>query len=62
MKLRQGDDLELLFVRAGTGSVEGSRNATLATGDALSLPPGPFVLAGSPGLEILEVTVSAPAR
>jgi mannose-6-phosphate isomerase-like protein (cupin superfamily) len=62
VKLRQGDDLELLFVRAGTGSVEGSRNATLATGDALSLPPGPFVLAGSPGLEILEVTVSAPAR
>ena len=60
VKLREAEDLEFLFVRAGTGSIEGSTNATLATGDALSLPPGPFVLAGAPGLDVLEVTVCRP--
>lgn len=31
----------------------------LAAGDALALPPGPFVLTGSPGLHVLEVTSPA---
>jgi mannose-6-phosphate isomerase-like protein (cupin superfamily) len=59
VKLREADDLEFLFVRAGTGSLDGARNAALETGDALALPPGPCALAGSPGLDVLEVTVSS---
>jgi hypothetical protein len=62
VKLREADDLEFLFVRAGTGSIDGAGKAALATGDALALPPGPFALAGSPGLDILEVTVSGPQQ
>ena len=60
--LWEGDDLEFLFVCAGTGSIAGASNAELATGDALSLPPGPFVLSGSPGLHVLEVTVCRPQQ
>jgi len=52
-------------VASGTGSLEGPRSGTLGSGDALALAPGPFVLAGSPGLRVLEVTASpaaAPTR
>jgi mannose-6-phosphate isomerase-like protein (cupin superfamily) len=57
---REAEDLRFLFVSAGTGSIDGPTMATLAAGDAVTLPPGPFVLTGSPGLRVLEVT--SPAR
>ena len=59
VKLREADDLEFLFVGAGTGSIEGPGGATLTAGDAVALPPGRFVLQGSPGLQVLEVTSPA---
>jgi len=65
VELRTAEDLEFLFVASGTGSLEGPRSGTLGPGDALALAPGPFVLAGSPGLRVLEVTASpaaAPTR
>jgi mannose-6-phosphate isomerase-like protein (cupin superfamily) len=61
VKLREARDLEFLFVRAGAGWIDGAGKADLETGDALALPPGPFALAGSPGLKVLEVTVSSVA-
>jgi mannose-6-phosphate isomerase-like protein (cupin superfamily) len=57
---RDAEDLRFLFVSAGTGSIAGPTRAALAAGDAVTLPPGPFVLTGSPGLRVLEVT--SPAR
>ena len=70
VRVGESDDLEFLFVMAGTGSIEGPARAALAPGDALALPSGSFLLAGSPGLRVLEVTAStapsnpsaAPAR
>jgi hypothetical protein len=59
VQLRPSEDLEFLFVSAGTGSLEGPTEASLAVGDALALPPGPFALHGSPGLQVLEVTSSS---
>jgi quercetin dioxygenase-like cupin family protein len=58
--LREADDLRFLFVSAGTGSIDGMTRATVAAGDAVALPPGPFLLTGSPGLEVFEMT-SPPA-
>jgi mannose-6-phosphate isomerase-like protein (cupin superfamily) len=55
VELHAAEDLEFLFVSAGSGSVDGPTTATLVAGDALTLPPGPFLLTGSPGLEVLEV-------
>jgi mannose-6-phosphate isomerase-like protein (cupin superfamily) len=60
VQLRPSEDLEFLFVSAGTGSLQGPTEASLAAGDALALPPGPFALVGSPGLQVLEVS-SSPA-
>jgi mannose-6-phosphate isomerase-like protein (cupin superfamily) len=54
--LRDADDLRFLFVGAGTGAIAGPRTATLAAGDAVAFPPGRFILTGSPGLQVLEVT------
>jgi quercetin dioxygenase-like cupin family protein len=59
VELGEAEDLKFLFVSAGTGSIDGPTRATLAAGDAVALPPGPFVLTGSPGLEVLEVTSPA---
>jgi mannose-6-phosphate isomerase-like protein (cupin superfamily) len=58
VELRESDDLRFLFVSAGTGEIEGRERASLAAGDAVSLPRGPFLLNGSPGLQVLEVTSS----
>jgi hypothetical protein len=59
VELRDGEELRFLFVIAGTGSLDGATKATLEPGDAVALPRGPFVLTGSPGLRLLEV--SSPA-
>ena len=59
IELRDGEELRFLFVIAGTGALAGGTNATLAPGDAVALSRGPFVLRGSPGLRLLEV--SSPA-
>ena len=59
VELADADDLRFLFVSEGSGSIEGLRSATLAIHDAVALAPGPFVLAGSPGLRVLEVTASS---
>jgi len=56
VKLRESEDLRFLFVAAGTGVLDGLARATLAAGDAMALPPGPFAVTGSPGLRVLEVT------
>ena len=65
VELREAEDLEFLFASGGTGSLVGLRSTPLAMFDAVALAPGPFVLAGSPGLRVLEVTASlvpVPAR
>ena len=62
VELGDADDLRFLFVSGGSGSIEGLRSATLATHDAVELAPGPFILAGPPGLRVLEVTASSVAR
>jgi mannose-6-phosphate isomerase-like protein (cupin superfamily) len=54
--LHEADDLHFLFVCEGSGSIEGRTRTMLATEDAVALPPGPFLLAGSPGLRVLEVS------
>jgi mannose-6-phosphate isomerase-like protein (cupin superfamily) len=59
VELRDSNDLRFLFVSAGAGSIEGPARAAVNTGDAAALPPGPFVLHGSPGLQVLEVTSSS---
>jgi mannose-6-phosphate isomerase-like protein (cupin superfamily) len=59
VEVRASDDLRFLFVSAGTGAVDGPPGAALAPGDAVALPPGPFVLTGSPGFQVLEVTSPA---
>jgi len=59
VELREPEDLEFLFVSAGTGQIEGPQRASLAAGDAVALPRGRFVLHGSPGLQVLEVTSSS---
>jgi quercetin dioxygenase-like cupin family protein len=55
-ELRPSEELRFLFVSAGAGAVDGPVRTTIAAGDALSLPPGPFVLTGSSGLRVFEVT------
>ena len=57
--LREADELEFLFISAGTGSVEGPTRASVLAGDAVAFPRGLFVLHGSPGLQVLEVTSSS---
>ncbi|HZJ56138.1 MAG TPA: cupin domain-containing protein [Myxococcaceae bacterium] len=58
-ELSEADDLRFLFVIEGSGSIHGAERTALATHDALALPPGPFLLTGSPGLRALEVTCTA---
>jgi quercetin dioxygenase-like cupin family protein len=59
VELRDSHELRFLFVIAGGGSLNGPTQATLEAGDAVSLPRGPFVLAGSPGLRLFELTSGA---
>lgn len=59
VELREADDLRFLFVSAGKGSIDGAAKTALEPGDAVALPPGRFLLTGSPGLRVLEVTSSA---
>jgi mannose-6-phosphate isomerase-like protein (cupin superfamily) len=59
VELSEADDLRFLFVRAGTGSIDGAARTALEPGDAVALPPGRLLLTGSPGLRVLEVTSSA---
>jgi hypothetical protein len=59
VELWEADDLRFLFVCTGAASIDGPTRATLTVGDAVALPPGPFVLHGSPGLRVLEVTSPA---
>jgi mannose-6-phosphate isomerase-like protein (cupin superfamily) len=56
VELREADDLRFVFVSEGSGSIQGATRTALAAYDAVALPPGPFLLLGSPGLRILEVT------
>jgi hypothetical protein len=56
VELRETDDLRFVFVCEGTGSIQGETSARLAAYDAVALPRGPFLLLGSPGLRVLEVT------
>ena len=60
VQLREADDLRFLFVIEGSGSLQGAASATLMARDAVALPPGPVLLAGAPGMQVLEVT--SPAR
>ena len=55
-EIQEADDLRFLFVTEGSGLLHGGRTLTLATHDAVALPPGPFLLTGAPGLRVLEVT------
>ena len=55
-ELREADDLRFVFVIEGSGSIAGADRTALVTHDAVALPPGPFLLTGSPGLRVLEVT------
>jgi mannose-6-phosphate isomerase-like protein (cupin superfamily) len=59
LELRESAELRFLFVIAGNGALDGATRATLGTGDAVALPPGPFVLTASAGLRLLEVTSPA---
>ncbi|HEY1418369.1 MAG TPA: hypothetical protein VGF41_10700, partial [Myxococcaceae bacterium] len=59
IELRDSHELRFLFVIAGSGSLDGSTKAAIEPGDAVSLPRGPFVLTGSPGLRLFEVTSGA---
>jgi mannose-6-phosphate isomerase-like protein (cupin superfamily) len=61
VEIREADDLRFLFVSEGSGSIHGAASFALAAGDAVALPPGPFLLAGSPGLRLLEITSTARA-
>ncbi len=61
VELRDADDLRFLFVRGGSGSIDGPIRVDLATHDAVSLPRGTFLLTGTPGLRVLEVTCLARA-
>ena len=54
-ELREADDLRFVFVIEGSGSIDGAARTALATHDAVALPPGRFLLTGSPGLRVLEV-------
>jgi mannose-6-phosphate isomerase-like protein (cupin superfamily) len=62
VELRDSDDLHFLFVSEGSGSIEGKTRTMLATHDAVALPPGTFLLAGSPGLRVLEVSSTTSPR
>jgi uncharacterized RmlC-like cupin family protein len=61
VELRDADDLRFLFVREGSGSVDGPSRVDLATHEAVALPRGRFLLTGAPGLRVLEVTCLAGA-
>ncbi|MGO8970837.1 MAG: cupin domain-containing protein [Myxococcaceae bacterium] len=56
VELLEADDLRFVFVCEGAGSIQGVTRTGLAAYDAVALPPGPFLLLGSPGLRVLEVT------
>jgi mannose-6-phosphate isomerase-like protein (cupin superfamily) len=57
-ELRDADDLRFLFVSEGSGSIEGAARVDIEAYDAVALPRGPFLLTGSPGLRVLEVTAT----
>ena len=59
VELQDADDLHFLFVREGSGSIDGPTPANLGTHDAVALPRGKFLLTGAPGLRVLEVTCLA---
>ncbi|HMK73336.1 MAG TPA: cupin domain-containing protein [Myxococcaceae bacterium] len=59
VELREANDLHFLFVSEGSCSIQGAARIGLAAYDAVALPPGPFLLTGSPGLRVLEVASSA---
>jgi len=59
IEVREADDLRFLFVVEGSGSLEGAASATLAARDAVALPPGPVLVTGAPGLQVLEVASPA---
>ena len=61
VELRDADDLHFLFASAGSGTIDGAVRAALSAYDAVALPPGPFLLTGAPGLQVLEVTSKARA-
>jgi len=62
VELREADDLRFVFVSEGSGSIQGATRTELAVYDAVALPPGPFLLLGSPGLRVLEVTSTTRSR
>jgi mannose-6-phosphate isomerase-like protein (cupin superfamily) len=59
VELRDADDLRFLFVREGSGSIDGPTPADLGNHDAMALPRGKFLLTGAPGLRVLEVACLA---
>ncbi|MGZ6081793.1 MAG: cupin domain-containing protein [Myxococcaceae bacterium] len=59
VELRDADDLRFLFVTDGAGSIQAAARTSLSTHDAVALPPGRFLLTGSRGLRVLEVTATA---
>ncbi|HEY1333749.1 MAG TPA: cupin domain-containing protein [Myxococcaceae bacterium] len=61
VELRDADDLRFVFVREGSGAIDGPTRVHLATHDAVALPRGLFLLTGTPGLRVLEVTCLARA-
>ena len=56
VELREANDLRFVFVSAGTGWIDGPTRTLLAPHDAVTLPPGPFLLTGGAGFRVLEVT------
>jgi mannose-6-phosphate isomerase-like protein (cupin superfamily) len=62
VELREADDLRFVFVSDGSGSIQGATRTGLAAYDTVALPPGPFLLLGSPGLRVLEVTSTTRSR
>jgi quercetin dioxygenase-like cupin family protein len=62
VELREADDLRFLFVSEGSGSIQGATRTVLAAYDAVALPAGQFLLLGSPGLRVLEVTSMTQSR
>jgi mannose-6-phosphate isomerase-like protein (cupin superfamily) len=59
VEIQDADDLRFLFVREGSGSIDGPTPTDLGTHDAVALPRGKFLLTGAPGLRVLEVACLA---